>query len=497
MEENQSESYWTRVWTQFRYSRTGSIALAVTVLFGLLGLFAPFLASSKPLVIIYNDTTFFPLFRYLLQPGFFTKRIDLFYNLLMFTLPAWLLLRRMGPTRSLALPVSIGVQFIGFIAIVMFPPMDPASDPSLNLARQNAIHEGKESLTWTEELSYLTPYAKLNLVLRDSQRELQHQRLQRYRTAYLEKRGLAYGELPTLWQIQSDHEKAEVVRHETVMQKEASGDARADRDYVVDRRAWLEQEKVKLGFQIPALVRQFHWEDDAGGEQDVNQFVDWYELTRINRKDLFAGLIFGVRISLMVGVTAISLALLIGVPVGAAAGFYGGRFDMLLMRLIEVWESMPSLFMLLMVIGITQSKSIFLVIGVIAVFGWTGFSRFIRGEFLKQRNLPYVEACQAMGFRNSYTIFVHILPNAIPPLLTLVPFAVMGAITSEAGLSFLGLGEEGSCSWGVLMDEGRTAFPGESYLLWPPAIMLTVLLVAIALVGDALRDALDPKMRKG
>jgi peptide/nickel transport system permease protein len=90
-------------------------------------------------------------------------------------------------------------------------------------------------------------------------------------------------------------------------------------------------------------------------------------------------------------------------------------------------------------------------------------------------------------------IFSHILPNAIPPLLTLLPFAIMGAITSEAGLSFLGLGEEGSCSWGVLMDEGRTAFPGESYLLWPPAILLTVLLIAIALVGDGLRDALDPK----
>jgi len=142
-----------------------------------------------------------------------------------------------------------------------------------------------------------------------------------------------------------------------------------------------------------------------------------------------------------------------------------------------------------------QSKSIFLVIIVIGLFGWTGFSRYIRGEFFKQRNLPYVEACQSLGFRDNYIIFKHILPNAIPPVLTLLPFAVMGAITSEAGLSFLGLGEENSCSWGVLMDEGRTAFPAESYLLWPPAILLTVLLVAIAIVGDSLRDTLDPKLR--
>ena len=91
-------------------------------------------------------------------------------------------------------------------------------------------------------------------------------------------------------------------------------------------------------------------------------------------------------------------------------------------------------------------------------------------------------------------MFYHLLPNAIPPLLTLIPFAVMSAITAEAGLSFLGLGEEGSSSWGVLMEEGRAAFPAESYLLWPPAILLSLLLVTIAIVGDHLRDALDPKM---
>jgi peptide/nickel transport system permease protein len=147
-------------------------------------------------------------------------------------------------------------------------------------------------------------------------------------------------------------------------------------------------------------------------------------------------------------------------------------------------------------VAITQSKSIFLVIAIIGIFGWTSFSRYLRGEFFKQRNLPYIEACRALGFNDSKIIFSHIFPNAIPPVLTLLPFAIMGAITSEAGLSFLGLGEEGSCSWGVLMDEGRTAFPSESYLLWPPAILLTVLLVAIAIVGDAFRDALDPKTQR-
>ena len=266
--------------------------------------------------------------------------------------------------------------------------------------------------------------------------------------------------------------------------------------YVQDRRQWLEEQAKKIHWMLMPLISNFHWQDDAGGSQSLNQIVPWWDLTRINRKDLLSALIFGIRISLSVGIIAVGIALVIGIPIGAFAGFYAGTFDIITCRLLEIWESMPTFFMLLIVVAMMQSKSIFIVITVIGLFSWTTFTRYIRGEFFKQRNLPYVEACRAQGFNDLYIIFSHILPNAIPPILTLLPFAIMGAITSEAGLSFLGLGEEGSCSWGVLMDEGRTAFPAESYLLWPPAILLTVLLVSIALVGDALRDAIDPKLRR-
>ena len=241
------------------------------------------------------------------------------------------------------------------------------------------------------------------------------------------------------------------------------------------------------------LVRPFHWEDDAGGDQALNKFVSWWDLHGsiartwsphyFRRPNFFS-----------VGILAIGLAFLIGIPIGAFAGYYGGKFDLIVYRLIEIWESMPTFFMLLMVVAFLHSKSIFLVIAIIGFFGWTGFSRFIRGEFFRQKELLYVEACRSIGYNDGTIIFSHLIPNAIPPLLTLVPFAIMGAITSEAGLSFLGLGEEGSNSWGVLMDEGRSAFPAESYLLWPPAILLTILLVSIALVGDTLSDALDPKI---
>jgi peptide/nickel transport system permease protein len=301
--------------------------------------------------------------------------------------------------------------------------------------------------------------------------------------------------------MSQDQEKQDFARQQNIMKKAKAGSpaymqAQAREQFLLDRRAWLEEQTDNIGIIIMPLIRNFHWEDDAGGEQGLNQFLPWWELTRINRKDLTAALIFGVRISLVVGILAVGIALIIGVPIGALAGYYGGTFDIIVSRLLEIWEAMPTFFMLLLVVAMTQTKSIFIVVAVIGIFGWTGFSRYIRGEFFKQRNLGYVEASRAQGFRNPHIIYSQILPNAIPPLLTLLPFAIMGAITGEAGLSFLGLGEEGSCSWGVLMDEGRTAFPGESYLLWPPAILLTVLLVSFALVGDALRDVLDPKMHR-
>lgn len=533
MTEAAHDSYWQRTWKQYRQHRLGTVSLVVFIVVSLIGVYAPVLASSKPFVVIYDGTIYFPLFRYLLYTGFFTKRLDIFYNILMFTLPLGLMFRKQRTVVALL----VLTHFILFITFGFFIANDPASDPTLNKARQQARREAA-TRNWDFDLRYMNDYARLNLILREWQRRDQDERLQaqsqgyaaqerqewlrgelRAEKALLRREGLTDETmpsdtvlearilkrtspevletrlaLPTLWRVTLQNEAEEIER----LQKRAdNGDQAAVEQlaYVADRRAWIMAEMGKIHFILQPLIRHFHWEDDAGGEQDLNRYVPWWELSRINRKDLVAGLIFGTRISLVVGVLAVLLSLCIGIPIGAIAGYYGGKLDIVVSRLIEIWESMPVFFMLLMVVAITQSKSIFLVISVIGIFGWTGFSRFLRGEFFKQRKLPYVEACHAMGFSDRRTIFLHVLPNAIPPLLTLLPFAIMGAITSEAGLSFIGLGEEGSCSWGVLMDEGRQAFPGESYLLWPPASLLTVLLVSIALIGDALRDAMDPKMR--
>lgn len=554
-----NQNYWSRVWSDYKHHKVGMAALGVVFLFCLVGMYAPFLAASHPLVVNYHGVWYFPLFRYLFYTGYYTKPIDIFFNLFIYTFPLALGfffgLRNHPQWRRGAL-MLLAVAHVGFFIYFSSGAVkSPAVDVALIQQRQAWMHKtmaetGHAPLpSWDSDLQWMNDYAKLNRVLKYQQEKAQHERLMQFEEAYREgalnrwmsrmlqdKRGSLFrqgmssadlpGEatlkqmileetpaqiitsataMPTLWQKKENQRAHDLARlSKTIQEDEAKNNtsdwnylyAVAKRQSILDEEQWLRNEQQDVRGEVMPLLRSFHWEEDAGGEQSLNREIHWWELTRINRKDMLAALIFGVRISLIVGVMSVLLALLIGVPIGAYAGFYGGTFDIIVSRMLEVWESMPTFFMLLLVVAITQSKSILLIILVIGIFGWTSFSRYIRGEFFKQRVLSYVEACRATGFRDSYIIFSHILPNAIPPLLTLLPFAVMGAITSEAGLSFLGLGEEGSCSWGVLMDEGRSAFPGESYLLWPPAILLTILLIAIALVGDALRDTLDPKIMK-
>jgi peptide/nickel transport system permease protein len=489
------DNYWLQIWQQLRKHPLGIAGLYVFFLFVIVGLYAPFFASSKPLIVEYNGTWYFPLFRYLFYSEFYTKRLDIFFNLLMFTLPLFialfLILKNHALGRKILSFAFLAIQIGLFLYFSFKVPVDPSSDRTLTIERQQALQQRKlNDPSWDFDLKYMNDYARLNLVLREVLRKRQDEKLSPYKAAY---EAANHQPMPTLWNLERLNEAQDLEN----LEKNLAGAKEAYKkiEYMKNKKGWLDAQSQNLHGMVMPLLSNFHWEDDAGGNQSLNQIVPWWDLTRINRKDLLSALIFGIRISLSVGIIAVGIALIIGIPIGAFAGYYGGTFDIITSRLLEIWESMPTFFMLLIVVAMMQSKSIFIVITVIGLFGWTTFTRYIRGEFFKQRNLAYVEACRSQGFNNLYIIFSHILPNAIPPVLTLLSFSIMGAITSEAGLSFLGLGEEGSCSWGVLMDEGRAAFPAESYLLWPPAILLTILLVAIALVGDAVRDVIDPRLR--
>lgn len=413
-------------------------------LFFLCALCAPLLAASKPLVVQFDGHWYFPLFRYLLYPGYYTKPLDRFFNLLMLATPILLLL----PKRRLVLSLSALV----LTCLFLYLEWNPVKNPTWSQANYT-------------EINRLVDYT----IMKDQQeRTLQY--LPAYHALFEKRKGKSVpmdpSLLPTLWNEQ-----------------------KAWLDL-----PWLESNVSRIQHLVMPLLRPYHWEEDRGGNQLLNEVVPWYELSRINRKDLSAALIFGTRISLVVGFVTVLIALLIGIPFGATAGYYGGKWDIILSRFLEVWEAMPVLFMLLMIVAITEAKSIFWIILAIGIFGWTGFARYVRAETLRVKRLAFVEASRTIGYGNFHILFSHILPNSLSAVLVLIPFAILGSITAESGLSFLGLGEEGSCSLGVLMDEGRTNFPAESYLLWPPAVVLSLLLIAIALLNDAIRDALDPRL---
>lgn len=493
------DPYWRAICTRFFRHKTGLAGMAVFLVLTFLGIYAPFFASSKPLFVLYGNEPYFPLFRYLFYKGFYTKGIDLFFNLAMFFIPlfvvTFLFRKRVGRIMRMG-------ALLSFIFLFLLVENGIVENPEKSI-QQPATEAGNVSLNFSKEIHEASPYGKLNLLLEHILSKKRHDALAPLLPDYIRevqsfRKEAKDLKLPTNYQNSLTHEAEVLSSLQEKIQREESGSKAQKEDleeiaYIKDRRDWVEKESLNVSWIIMPLIRPFHWEDGAGGDRFFNRIADINDKTRINRKDLFASLLFGIRISLVVGVLSIGISLLIGIPIGAIAGYFAGRTDLLICRLIEIWESMPAFFMLLMIIAVMQSKSIFIVILIIGLFGWTSFSRFIRGEFFKQRSLSYVDACLVLGLPKKRIIFSHILPNAIPPVLTLLPFAIMGAISSEAGLSFLGLGEEGSCSLGVLMDEGRSSFPGESYLLWPPAFVLTVFLISIALVGDALRDTLDPK----
>lgn len=459
-------SYFSTLWKRYKRHKIGVTALVLLLIFFCIGLYAPVLASSLPLMVEYQDVFYFPLLHFLFSPSIFTTLLDRFFNLLMLVLPlSFLLMRFIGFNRAML--VGLLLQ-LGAFAL-----LEGGIVPLPTLKRSSIFYP-----TWQQTVESMSPYERLLLLTNERKQRMQHDVWR------------SYAPLSEVYQIPTPYERT--LNREKSAQEHAGSEAL----YWKERRTWIEQEEKKIHFLVWPLLRTWHWEDDTGGSSAWNQQLPWWENSRLGHRDFAAALLFGVRISYVVGLLSVGIALSIGLPLGGIAGFYGGWVDVGICRLLEIWEAMPLFFILLFLIAMLQTKSIFFLIAIIGLFNWTGFSRYTRAEFFKQRNLPYVDAGRMLGFPNLLLMVRDILPNTLPPVLTLVPFAMLSAITTEAGLSFLGLGEVGSCSWGVLMDEGRQAFPAQSTLLWPPALLLTALLMAIALVGDSLRDAMDPHVER-
>jgi peptide/nickel transport system permease protein len=211
-------------------------------------------------------------------------------------------------------------------------------------------------------------------------------------------------------------------------------------------------------------------------------------------RDVLAGLIHGSRVSLSVGFIAAGIAILIGVIMGSFAGYYGGKVDLAIMRFVEIMQLFPSFFLIITIVALYGS-SIWYIMLAIGLTSWTGDTKLVRGEILKVRNMDYVQAAVSLGLSNVRIIFRHVLPNAIAPVLISASFQIAGGILTEAGLSFLGFGVAATkVTWGSVLSEARGA-TSSWWLAVFPGFMIFLTVVAYNLVGEGLRDALDPRLR--
>ena len=212
-------------------------------------------------------------------------------------------------------------------------------------------------------------------------------------------------------------------------------------------------------------------------------------------RDLIAGLLTGGGPTLVVGASAAAITMIIGVAVGAAAGFFGGWVDNALMRLTEFFQVLPAL-LFAMVLVTLFTPSLTMIAIAIGVVSWPQTARLTRAEFMKIKNLEYVTAARAIGAKNGRIMWRVILPNALPPLIVSATLTIGVAILFEAGLSFLGLGDPNTMSWGLMIGSNRADFLEAWWPVTFPGLMIFFTVFAVSLIGDGLNDAFNPKLRE-
>ena len=210
-------------------------------------------------------------------------------------------------------------------------------------------------------------------------------------------------------------------------------------------------------------------------------------------RDILSRLIFGARISIEVGFIAVSLSLFIGIFIGAYAGYYGGVTDSILMRFVDIMLTFPSFFLILAISAILKPSIINIMI-IIGLTSWMGIARIIRAEFTQNREKDYVLSAKAAGASDSYIMFFEIIPNTVAPILVSATLGVAGAILIQASLAFLGIGiMPPTASWGGMLSRGKTYIMVAWWLTLFPGIAILLTVLSFNLIGEAVRNALDPR----
>ncbi len=213
-------------------------------------------------------------------------------------------------------------------------------------------------------------------------------------------------------------------------------------------------------------------------------------------RDLAARMIYGTRVSILIGFIAVSIYVSIGIIIGSIAGYYGGKVDIIISRIIEIMLCFPTFFLILTILAL-WGQSLTSVMVVIGITGWTGIARIIRGEFFKLRESEYVMASRALGAKNLWIILRHVLPNSIAPVLVSATFGIASTILIESSLSFLGFGvQPPTPSWGDILSQSRDFMDFAWWLTLIPGFMIFITITAYNLVGEGFQDAIDPKSLK-
>lgn len=213
-------------------------------------------------------------------------------------------------------------------------------------------------------------------------------------------------------------------------------------------------------------------------------------------RDIFSRMVYATRVALSIGLVAVGIAALIGVTLGSIAGYYGGRIDGLIMRFADIMLCFPTFFLVLSVIAVI-GPNIFNIMAVIGLTSWMGMARLIRAEILSLKTRDFITASRAMGAGSAFIIIRHLIPNGITPVLVGFVFGVAGAILTEAGLSFLGLGvQPPDPSWGNIIMEGKAVLGVGWWVILFPGLAILITVLAFNLLGEGLRDVLNPRLKQ-
>lgn len=243
------------------------------------------------------------------------------------------------------------------------------------------------------------------------------------------------------------------------------------------------------------LIAPFDFDERTpGANREGPSAEHWFGTDRVGF-DVFSRVVYGARISLRVGFLATGMAIVIGVLLGATAGFLGGKIDTLIMRFTDIFLAIPYI-ILAVAVATIFGQSVNSVILVLGLTGWLGICRIVRASFLALNRLEYIEAARSLGFSRRRIVFRHMLPNALQPVIVYATVAVGSVILSEAALSFLGVGPvHPTPAWGLMVADAKSTLSNAPHMLFFPGMAIFLTVLAFVFVGDGLRDALDPKLK--